>query len=235
MNMISTQTPTAELQALDSAHHMHPFTNGDVLAKRGARVVTRAEGVWLTDSENHRILDAMSGLWCVNIGYGHDSLAEVAAKQMQELPYYNTFFMTTHVPVIQLANKLAEIAPGDLNHVFFASSGSEANDTNLRMVRAYWQAKGEPDRQVVIGRKNGYHGSTMAGMSLGGMAGMHKQGGIIPGIHHINQPNWWTEGGDMSPEEFGLARARELEEAILEIGPEKVAALSVNLCRVRAA
>ena len=224
MNMISTQTPTAELQALDSAHHMHPFTNGDVLAKRGARVVTRAEGVWLTDSENHRILDAMSGLWCVNIGYGHDSLAEVAAKQMQELPYYNTFFMTTHVPVIQLANKLAEIAPGDLNHVFFASSGSEANDTNLRMVRAYWQAKGEPDRQVVIGRKNGYHGSTMAGMSLGGMAGMHKQGGIIPGIHHINQPNWWTEGGDMSPEEFGLARARELEEAILEIGPEKVAA-----------
>ncbi|OUD11009.1 aspartate aminotransferase family protein [Marivivens niveibacter] len=224
MTLISTQTPTAELQALDSAHHMHPFTQGAGLAEKGARVITRAEGVWLTDSEGHRILDAMAGLWCVNIGYGHDSLAEVAAQQMKELPYYNTFFQTTHVPVIQLANKLAEIAPGDLNHVFFANSGSEANDTNLRMVRAYWHAKGEPDRQVVISRKNAYHGSTMAGMSLGGMAGMHSQGGIIQGIHHINQPNYWLEGGDMTPEEFGLARARELEDAILEIGPEKVAA-----------
>ena len=224
MTLISTQTPTAELQALDAAHHMHPFSQNASLGERGARVITRADGVWLTDSEGHRILDAMSGLWCVNIGYGHDSLAEVAQKQMKELPFYNTFFMTTHVPVIQLADKLAQIAPGDLNHVFFASSGSEANDTNLRMVRAYWHAKGEPERQVVISRKNAYHGSTMAGMSLGGMAGMHAQGGIIQGIHHINQPNWWLEGGDMTPEEFGLARARELEEAILEIGPEKVAA-----------
>ncbi len=224
MTLISTQTPTAELQALDAAHHMHPFTTGNDLTDLGARVMTRAEGVWLTDSEGHRILDAMAGLWCVNIGYGRQSLVDVAARQMQELPYYNTFFMTSHVPVIALANKLAEITPGDLNHVFFANSGSEANDTNLRMVRAYWQAKGEPDRQVVISRKDSYHGSTMAGMSLGGMAGMHAQGGIIQGIHHIGQPHWWAEGGDMTPEEFGLARAKELEDAILEIGPEKVAA-----------
>ncbi len=224
MTLISTQTPTAELQALDAAHHMHPFTTGDALAKRGARVITRAEGVWLTDSEGHRIIDGMSGLWCMNIGYGNQRLVDAAAKQMQELPYYNTFFMTTHVPAIALANKLAEIAPGDLNHVFFASSGSEANDTNLRLVRAYWSAKGQPERQVIISRRNAYHGSTMAGMSLGGMSGMHEQGGIIPGIHHIDQPHWWAEGGDMTPEEFGLARAQDLEKALLEIGPEKVAA-----------
>lgn len=224
MNKITNNMPTAELQAIDSAHHMHPFSANDALAEKGVRVMTRAEGVWLTDSEGHRVLDAMSGLWCVNIGYGRDSLADVAARQMRELPYYNTFFHTTHVPAIALAAKLAEMAPGDLNHVFFAGSGSEANDTNLRMVRQYWNAKGEPQKQIVISRKNAYHGSTMAGMSLGGMAGMHAQGGIIQGIHHIGQPNWWVEGGDMTPEEFGLARAQELETAILELGVENVAA-----------
>ncbi|RYG90778.1 aspartate aminotransferase family protein [Loktanella sp. IMCC34160] len=224
MTTISINSPTAELQALDAAHHMHPFTANADLAKKGARVITRAEGNWLTDSEGHRILDAMAGLWCVNIGYGRKELAEVAARQMMDLPYYNTFFQTTHVPAIQLAEKIAQLAPGDLNHVFFAGSGSEANDTNLRMVRHYWAAKGKPEKQIVISRKNAYHGSTMAGMSLGGMAGMHKQGGVIQGIHHINQPNWWSEGGDMTPEDFGLARAQELEKAILELGEDRVAA-----------
>lgn len=224
MTVISNHLPTAELQALDAAHHMHPFTDGDDLNARGARVITAAEGVTLTDSEGHQILDAMSGLWCVNIGYGRTELAEAAARQMRELPYYNTFFQTTHVPAIALAAKLAEVAPGDLNHVFYAGSGSEANDTNLRMVRQYWHALGKPSKQIVISRRNAYHGSTMAGMSLGGMAGMHAQGGIIAGIHHIDQPNWWAEGGDLSPEEFGLERARQLEAAIAELGEENVAA-----------
>jgi putrescine aminotransferase len=167
----------------------------------------------------------MAGLWCVNIGYGRDELADAAARQMRELPYYNTFFKTTHVPAIALANKLAELAPGDLNHVFFAAGGSEANDTNIRLVRTYWAEKGQPDKNIIISRHNAYHGSSVGSASLGGMAGMHAQGGIpIPNIHHINQPNWWAEGGDMSPEEFGLARARELEEAIQELGEDRVAA-----------
>ncbi|MDQ2089536.1 aspartate aminotransferase family protein [Marimonas arenosa] len=225
MAQITNHMPTAELQALDAAHHMHPFTNGHELAAKGARVITRAKGVWLTDSEGNEILDAMGGLWCVNIGYGREELAEVAARQMRELPYYNTFFQTTHVPAIALAQRLAELAPGDLNHVFFASSGSEANDTNIRMVRTYWAESGKPEKQIIISRKNGYHGSTVGAASLGGMSPMHAQGGLpIPGVHHINQPNWWAEGGDMSPEEFGLARARELEEAIHELGEDKVAA-----------
>lgn len=225
MNMITNHLPTAELQALDAAHHMHPFSNQAELAGRGARVITRARGVTLTDSDGNDILDAMAGLWCVNIGYGRDELAEVAARQMRELPYYNTFFMTTHVPVIALSAKLAELAPGDLNHVFYAGSGSEANDTNIRMVRHYWSAKGKPSKSIIISRQNAYHGSTLGGASLGGMIPMHQQGGLpIPDVHHIPQPNWWAEGGDMSPEEFGLSRAQELEKAILELGEDRVAA-----------
>ncbi len=225
MSTITNHMPTAELQALDAAHHMHPFSANGALGKEGARVITRANGVYLTDSEGEQILDAMAGLWCVNIGYGRDELADAAARQMRELPYYNTFFKTTHVPAIALANKLAELAPGDLNHVFFAAGGSEANDTNIRLVRTYWAEKGQPDKNIIISRHNAYHGSSVGSASLGGMAGMHAQGGIpIPNIHHINQPNWWAEGGDMTPEEFGLARARELEEAIQELGEDRVAA-----------
>ncbi|MCD1624888.1 aspartate aminotransferase family protein [Seohaeicola saemankumensis] len=225
MTVITNHMPTHELQALDAAHHMHPFTTQEALATRGARVITRADGVWITDSDGNRIIDGMAGLWCVNIGYGRERLAEVAARQMKELPYYNTFFMTTHVPAIALSQKLAEIAPGDLNHVFYAGSGSEANDTNIRMVRTYWAQKGEPDKKVIISRKNAYHGSTLGGASLGGMSGMHAQGGLpIPDVYHIDQPNWWSEGGDMSPEEFGLERARQLEQAIHDLGEDKVAA-----------
>jgi putrescine aminotransferase len=224
MNQITNHLPTADLQALDAAHHMHPFTAGAELAAKGARVIARARGVWLTDSEGRRIIDGMAGLWCVNAGYGRRELAEVAARQMEELCYYNTFFQTTHVPAIALAAKLAELAPGDLNHVFFAGSGSEANDTNIRLVRRYWDIKGQPQKRVIIARKNGYHGSTMGGGSLGGMAGIHKHGGMIAGIAHIGQPDWWSEGGDMTPEEFGLARAQELEAMIRTLGVENVAA-----------
>lgn len=224
MNKITNHMPTAELQALDAAHHMHPFTDNSALAKKGARIMKSAKGVWLTDTEGHRIIDGMAGLWCVNIGYGRKELAAAAAAQMEELSYYNTFFQTSHIPVIALAAKIAEVAPGDLNHVFFAGSGSEANDTNIRMVRRYWDIKGQPEKRILIARTNGYHGSTMGGGSLGGMSGIHAHGGKIAGIVHIGEPNWWEQGGDMTPEDFGLLRARELETMILQLGVENVAA-----------
>ena len=225
MSTITNHLPTAELQALDAAHHMHPFTANNELAAKGARVITRAKGVFLHDSDGNEILDGMAGLWCVNIGYGRDELADVAARQMKELPYYNTFFMTTHVPAIALAKEIASLAPSHMNQVFFAGSGSEANDTNLRMVRTYWAMKGKPTKNVVISRKNAYHGSSVGSASLGGMSPMHAQGGLpIPNIHHINQPHWWAEGGNETPENFGLARAQELETAILEMGEDRVAA-----------
>ena len=225
MPAITNHLPTAELQALDAAHHMHPFTTNDELAAKGARIITRANGVYLQDSEGNEILDGMAGLWCVNIGYGRHELAEVAARQMKELPYYNTFFMTSHAPVIALAAEIAKLAPAHLNHVFFAGSGSEANDTNIRMVRHYWAIKGKPTKSIIISRKNAYHGSSVGSGSLGGMTPMHAQGGMpIPDIHHIDQPYWWAEGGDQTPADFGLARAQELEKAILAMGEDRVAA-----------
>lgn len=224
MNKITNHMPTSELQALDAAHHIHPFTDANELAAKGARVMVRGKGVWLTDSEGHRIIDGMAGLWCVNIGYGRPELAAVAARQMEELSYYNTFFQTTHVPAIALAARIAELAPGDLNHVFFAGSGSEANDTNIRLVRRYWDVKGQPEKRIIISRKNAYHGSTMGGGSLGGMSSIHSHGGKISGIVHIDQPDWWSEGGEMTPEAFGLERARQLERTILDLGVDQVAA-----------
>ena len=225
MTQITNHMPTKELQALDAAHHMHPFTADAELAKKGARIITRGKGVYLTDSEGQQILDGMAGLWCVNLGYGRKDIAEVAARQMEELCYYNTFFQTSHVPAIALAAEIARLAPGDLNHVFYAGSGSEANDTNIRLVRRYWDVKGKPEKNIIISRKNAYHGSTMGGGSLGGMAGIWAQGGLpIPNIVHIGQPYWYGEGKDMSPEDFGLMRARELEAKIEELGADRVAA-----------
>jgi putrescine aminotransferase len=216
---------TAEWQALDAAHYLHPFTDHAALSRRGTRVITRAEGVYLYDSDGRQILDGMSGLWCVNLGYGRRELAEAAYRQLLELPYYNSFFQAAHPPAIELARLLAEVTPPQFNHVFFTGSGSEANDTVVRTVRRYWDLLEQPRRTFIISRHNAYHGSTMAGASLGGMAPMHAQGGLpIPGIVHIRQPYWYGEGGNLSPEEFGVVAAQALEEKILEIGPERVAA-----------
>jgi putrescine aminotransferase len=221
---------TAELQALDSAHFIHPFTDHGALAQRGARVITRAEDIYIWDSEGNKILDAMSGLWCVNAGYGRQELADAAHRQMMTLPFYNSFFQTTNVPAVQLAAKLASLAPEvggrTFQHVFYSSSGSESNDSNVRMVRRYWDLMGQPQRKVIIGRRNGYHGSTMAGASLGGMSDMHAQGDLpIPDITHIGQPYFFENAlpGE-SEANFGLRAARWLEDKILELGPERVAA-----------
>ncbi|MCB6182132.1 aspartate aminotransferase family protein [Leeia sp. TBRC 13508] len=216
---------TAEWQALDAAHHIHPFSDMGSLNKSGSRVITKAEGVYLWDSEGNKIIDGMAGLWCVNVGYGRKELAEVAYKQMLELPYYNTFFKTTHPPVIELSNLLAEVSPKGFEHFFYCNSGSEGNDTVLRIVHQYWAAVGKPAKKYVISRKNGYHGSTIAGGSLGGMGYMHEQmPSQVGNIVHINQPYWFGEGEDLTPEEFGLKRAQELEAKILELGAENVAA-----------
>jgi len=225
MSSFIPERSTAEWQALDAAHYIHPFTDHAALGRKGTRLITRAAGVYLYESQGRRILDGMSGLWCVNLGYGRRELADAAYQQMQELPYYNSFFQVAHPPAIELARLLAEVTPPQFKHVFFTGSGSEANDTVVRTVRHYWQVLGQSQRTVIISRHNAYHGSTMAGASLGGMKPMHEQGGLpIPGIVHIRQPYWYGEGGELSPDEFGVVAARALEEKILEIGPDKVAA-----------
>ena len=216
---------TEQLQEIDNHHHLHPFTDSKVLHEVGSRIITRADGIYIWDNDGNRIIDGMAGLWCVNIGYGREELAEAASRQMRELPYYNTFFQTSHPPVIELSKRLSTITPRNFNHVFLTNSGSEANDTVIRMVRLYWATVGKPGRSTIISRHNSYHGSTIGAASLGGMAYMHAQGGLpIPGIEHIRQPYWYQESNGMDPDEFGLAAAGALEEKILEIGEDKVAA-----------
>ena len=234
--MIQTTRTTAQWQAADAAHYLHPFTDFKALANKGSRVIVRADNIYLWDSDGHKILDAMSGLWCVNVGYGQKALIDAATKQMSELPFYNSFFQTATPPAIELAELLAEVSPPQFKHVFFSGSGSEGNDTVVRMVRRYWDVLGQPERTVIISRHNAYHGSTMAGASLGGMSGMHAQGGLpIPGITHIEQPFWFEcaqgtrsalapAAEKASRDAFGLKAAAALETRILEIGADKVAA-----------
>ena len=222
---MNTPRTTQAWQALDAAHHLHPFSDAHSLNQLGSRVVVRGEGVRIWDSEGQCIIDGMAGLWCVNLGYGRKELAEAAYQQMLELPFYNTFFKTTHPPVIELSTQLAELTPPQYNHVFWTNSGSESNDTVIRMARHFWAAQGQPQKKILISRINAYHGSTLGGASLGGMSYMHAQGDLpIPGIVHIEQPYWYVNGGELSPEEYGLKAARALEAKILELGAENVAA-----------
>jgi putrescine---pyruvate transaminase len=216
---------TLRWRELDRRHHLHPFSNPAELASRGVRIITRAEGCWLWDSEGNRILDGMAGLWCVNLGYGRAELVEAARRQMATLPFYNTFFQCATPPAVELAARLAEIAPAGLDRVFFTNSGSEANDTAVKLVRFFWNLMGRPKKKTVISRNYAYHGVTLATASLSGLAAMHPQSDLpLPGFEHVAAPYWYGEGGGHTPEEHGQLAAQALERRIQELGPETVAA-----------
>ena len=224
MSIASNRT-RAEWQDLDRDHYLHPFTDHKDLGHRRSRIIARADGVYIYDIDGNEILDGMSGLWCVNVGYGRDELVDAATKQLRTLPYYNSFFQCAHPPSIELSRLLQEITQPQFNRAFFTGSGSESIDTMIRMVRRYWELAGEPQRKIIISRENAYHGSTVAGASLGGMKPMHSQGGPwVPGIEHIMQPYWFGSDRQLSPDEFGLKAAQALRARIDEVGPEKVAA-----------
>ena len=216
----------AALKRMDLAHHLPAQTDYRLQeALGGSRIITRADGCYIYDGDGNKILDGMAGLWCVNVGYGRKELADAAYEQMLELPYYNTFFKTATPPPVMLAAKIAEKMGGHLSHVFFNSSGSEANDTVFRLVRHYWALKGQPQRQIFISRWNAYHGSTVAGVSLGGMTYMHEQGNLpIPGVEHVMQPYSFNDGFGEDPEAFASRAAQAIEDRILAVGPENVAA-----------
>lgn len=225
-----TNMPNAEWSDLDALHHLHPFTNHAALRAGATRVIVKADGSHIWDSEGHRILDGMAGLWTTNIGYGRRELADAARDQMLQLPFYNTFFKTTHPPVVELSKKLAELTPPHINQVFYGSSGSESNDTAIRLIRHYWTLKGEPNRRIIISRKNAYHGSTIAAGSMGGMGHVHQHSyPVYEGFRHVMDPCWFDEGRDgESVEEFGIRAARAIEDEILAVGPENVAAFAVE-------
>ena len=215
----------AEWQELDRQHYLHPFTDYKDLGEKKSRIITRADGVYIYDADGNEILDGMSGLWCVNAGYGREELVAAAEKQLRELPYYNSFFQCAHPPSIELSKILGEVTQPQFERVFYTGSGSESIDTMIRIVRRYWELQEQPERQIIIARENAYHGSTIAGTSLGGMKLQRSQGGmLVPGIEHIEQPYWFGSDHSMSLEKFGLQAARALEKKIEELGAEKVAA-----------
>ncbi len=222
--MTFDEISTRDWQAIDSAHHLAPFTDYGAQRQHGARIITRADGHHIFDSDGNRILDGMAGLWCVNVGYSRPELVKAATDQMTKLPYYNNFFKTSNQPVAALSKKLAEITPEGLNNAFFANSGSEANDTIIRMVRHFWALEGKPEKRVIISRDYGYHGSTIMSASMGGMSGMHDQAANEPDFDHIRPPYGFLYQGNQDEAEFAANAASWLEDRITEIGADRVAA-----------
>ena len=222
--MMNEIRSTKDWQAIEAAHHMPPFSDYKSLHQQGTRMITHASGHYIHDTEGHKILDAMAGLWCVNVGYGREELVEAAANQMRQLPYYNAFFKTSHPAVSELSKRLASLAPDGLNHVFYANSGSEANDTIIRMVRHFWALEGKPEKRIIIGRDYGYHGSTILAASMGGMSGMHEQAAKEADFIHIKPPYGFLYQGNQSEEMFAATAAGWLEDAILSHGADKIAA-----------
>lgn len=216
---------TQNLQQIDKQHHLHPFSDAKSLNQLGSRVIEKAQGVYIWDSNGEKIIDGMAGLWCVNIGYGCTELSDAAYQQMNHLPYYNTFFKTTHPKAVELSKLLSEVTPKGLNYAFFNNSGSEAIDSMIKLARRYWQALNQPQKNLIIARNNAYHGSTVAGALLGGMGMMQDQTGNFDlGFRHIMQPHWYKSDSDLSEDEFGLLAAKALEQKIIELGAENVAA-----------
>jgi putrescine aminotransferase len=229
----ATHNLTKHWQALDAAHHIHPFSDAAALIREGIRVITRADGVYLWDSDGNRIIDGMSGLWCVQVGYGNRELAEAGYEALKTLPYYNNFFKTTNPWTTELAAKLAKILPEGHEHVLFANSGSEANDSALKLIRYYWNLRGRPEKKIHLSRDYGYHGVTMAAASLSGLTPMHPQWDLpLPGFAKVRAPYWFAAKaaghGDIGPEEFGMLIAQRLEDRIREIGPDRVASFSAE-------
>lgn len=222
---MSTQPlTTAQLQALDNAHHLHPFTDYADYRKQPGRIITSADHITISDSEGRHYMDGMSGLWCCNLGYSQESIVEAVTRQLHQLPFYNNFFQCSNQPSVELAARLSALLPDPFNNVFFTNSGSEANDTNLRIVRRYWDLLEQPKKRIVLSRVNGYHGSTIAAASLGGFEFVHGQFEKLPYVEHIQPPNWYAHGRHQSEHEFGIACAQELQKAIDHHGADNIAA-----------
>jgi putrescine aminotransferase len=221
---MSITKTTEQLQSLDVQRHLHPFTDFNNYAKKPGRIISRAEHIYIYDTDGTEFLDAMSGLWCCSLGYSQPEIAAAVSAQFQQLPYYNNFFQCSNEPAVELADRLVKMTPEQFTHVFFTNSGSEANDTNIRLIRRYWDLKNQPNKRIILARTNAYHGSTIAAASLGGFSSVHDQFETLPYVQHIADPNWYNSGGDMTTHEFGIAAARELEKRIDQLGEENVAA-----------
>ena len=212
------------LRELDQNHHLHPFTDYAAYKKTGGRIFSRGEGIYIYDDEGNQILDGMSGLWCTNLGYSQPTIVSAVANQLERLPYYNSFFNCSNDVATEMAASLADFMPSGFEHFFFTNSGSEANDTVIRLVHRYYDLIDKPQKKIFISRENAYHGSTIAAASLGGMNDMHKQFERLPYVHHVMEPYWFENSQGETPDDFGLRAAKSIADKIDELGSENVAA-----------
>lgn len=212
--------------ARDIAYHMHPHTNFSQHEESGSLVVQRGDGVYIFDDQGKRYLEAMAGLWCASLGFSEKRLAEAAYKQMLELPYYHTFNYKTHTPIVDLAERLIDMAPVPMSKVIFQSSGSEANDAAVKFIHYYNNAVGRPEKKKIIARTKGYHGTTRTAASLTGLPNMHALFDLpLDGVLHTTCPHYYRFGEDGETEEAFVNRcAEDLDRAITDEGPETVAA-----------
>ncbi len=210
----------------DRQHFLHPWTHFESFNKDGSLVMNEANGAYVTDIHGKRYLDGIGGIWCVNIGYGREEIVQAIADQARKLPFYNPFVDTTNVPAAELAAKLAELAPGDLDHVIFTGGGSTANDSAYRLIQYYQRDRGKPEKRNIIARKEAYHGSTDMAANLSGKTSDRNPNFefTYDNIHHISTPNPYRRPDGMSEAEFATSLVEEFEQKVLELGPETVSA-----------
>lgn len=213
-------------EARDKAHVVHGLTNLRAHLDRGPLIIESGKGVWVRDQAGRDYLEGMSGLWCISLGYGEKRLIEAASRQMERLAYYHLTNHRSHGPVIDLAEKLIEIAPVPMSHVWFASTGSEANDCAMRLSWYYWHAKGQPQRRKFISHRRSYHGNTIATASLSGVGYVHEDFGLpLPGFLHVDCPDFYTGAHDGESEAAYSQRLLATLEALIEAeGPDTIAA-----------
>jgi len=213
-----------DLWRKDRDHYVHPWTDFAVFKEQGSDIMAESEGIYVYDAEGRQFIDGIGGLWCVNIGYGRDEMAEAIADQVRRIPYYSTFTHLSTPPAAELAAKLAELAPGPLNRVFYGTGGSMANDTAVRIAQYYFNRLGKPTKKQVISRIDAYHGSTYLTASITGVMFDRIGFDVIEDmIHHVSAPNCYRRPADMSLEAFCDHLVQEFEDKILEIGPDNVA------------
>lgn len=216
----------AELRQIDRAHHLHPFTNHDELHSIGTHLLRSGTGIYLHDGEGRRLLDGLAGLWCVNIGYGRTDMADAIHRQLLDLSFYPSFFNSTTEPAIRLAQKLASLAPARLQHAIFSNSGSEANETALKLIRAYYKLTKRPKKNKILTRTFAYHGVTLATTSMTGLPACTEPFDLpLPGFIHVPGPHAYAAGQEADPVAYGQWCLAETEKIIRREGPDTIAAL----------
>ncbi len=215
---------TEVLWRQDLDHYIHPWTDFSTFKEEGSLIMAESEGAYVIDSEGNRYIDGIGGLWCVNIGYANEEMAQAIAEQVRRITYYSTFGHLTTPPAAELAAKLAQLTPDKLNHVFYGTGGSMSNDTAIRIIHFYFNRLGKKNKKKIISRTDGYHGSTYLAMTLTGIEFDHQGFDLAPDlVHHIPAPNPYRRPDGMSLEEFCDEKVADLENKILELGPENVA------------